>query len=343
MNSNFRNRRTQQNRTPKLKFLVALCFIALLHSCKSSQDISSNESTADPQVVPADYQYPEDETFKVLSWNVEHFVDAYDDPYIDASRENDPTPEMENKLAYLAEALKNADADIIVLQEFESTKFLREIAKDHLTGMGYEFFASAPSDGWYMNVVLMSKFPLGILYAYGNVTTPVVDYKNDEGLSETQNNLNTRMWSIEVFPSKDYDFILTGLHLKAGRGERNESMRLGQINFLKDQFSRFVDRNASQDLLIAGDLNSTLGSQEIKTLKRGNTEGNSFFDPLPEEVLTHPSDQPSRRLDYILFNGNMQDEYIPGTAKVPELLEDEKMQAVSDHLPIVIQFKKSNR
>ncbi|NEV94870.1 endonuclease/exonuclease/phosphatase family protein [Psychroflexus sp. YR1-1] len=342
MNSSFSNNRTPLNCTPKLKFLVCLCCIALLYSCKSSQDISRTDSKADSQVVPADYQYPEDETFKVLSWNVEHFVDAYDDPYMDASRENNPTPELENKVAYLAEALKNADADIVVLQEFESTKFLKEIAEEQLSGMGYEFFASAPSDGWYMNVVLMSKFPLGILYAYGNVTTPVVDYTNDEGLSETQNNLNTRMWSIEVFPSKNYDFILTGLHLKAGRGERNASMRLGQINFLKDQFSRFLDRNASQDLLIAGDLNSTLGSQEIETLKQGNTEGNTFFDPLPENILTHPSDKPSRRLDYILFNGNMQDEYIPETARVPELLEDEKMQAVSDHLPIVFQFTKSN-
>jgi len=28
--------------------------------------------------------------FKILSWNLEHFVDAYDDPSIKNSRENNP-------------------------------------------------------------------------------------------------------------------------------------------------------------------------------------------------------------------------------------------------------------
>ena len=69
---------------------------------------------------------------------------------------------------------------------------------------------------------------------------------------------------------------MTGLHLKAGRGERNEAMRLGQINFLKYQFSRFLKMEASQNLLVAGDLNSVLESKEIEVLKSGNSEGDIF-------------------------------------------------------------------
>lgn len=343
MNSNLNNMKLVKTNTSKFKLLITICLIALLQSCQSSQNMSRIDSSEDSRVIPADYEYSDKGTFKILSWNVEHFVDGYDDPYIDSFRENNPYPQMDNKVAYLVEALKKTDADIVVLQEFESTKFLREIAEEHLKGMGYKFFASAPSDGWYMNVVLMSKVPLGVLYAYGNVTTPVVDYTNEEGLSETQNNLNTRMWSLEVYPSGDYNFILTGLHLKAGRGDRNESMRLGQINFLKNQFSRFIKMNASQNLLIAGDLNSTLGSKEIEALKRGETEAKKFYDPLPEDVLTHPSDNPSRRLDYVLFNGNMQQEYLKGSAGIPELLDDEKMKTLSDHLPLVIEFQKDDQ
>lgn len=327
----------------KFTFLVVAYFV--FQSCIPTQDINDDNSSfnfGDTQVIPADYQYPKEETFKILSWNVEHFVDDFDDPYIDNSRENNAPPEMDEKVAYLAEALKRADADIVVLQEFESTKFLRKFAEDNLAGMGYNFFASAPSDNWYMNVVVMSKFPLGILYSYGNVTTPVVNYKNEDGLLETQNNINTRMWSLEVFPSEDYDFILTGLHLKAGRGERDESMRLGQINFLKHQFSRFLKMNPAQNLLIAGDLNSTLGSKEINTLKSGNNDGDVFFDPLPEDVLSHPVNDPSRRLDYILFNGNMQNEYLSGSAQIPDLMHTEKMEVLSDHLPLIIRFRKND-
>lgn len=349
MNSNHRDIQNGVNNRPVLRLLIAIFSVSILQFCSPAQDIgernsSNNQQKAlkleDVQVTPVGYQYPNKETFKVLSWNVEHFVDNFDDPYIDAARENKPDAEMSEKVAYLAEALKLEDADIVIFQEFESTKFLRKIAQDHLAGMGYEFFASAPSDGWYMNVVVMSKFPLGILYSYGNVTTPVVDYKDENGLAETQNTLNTRMWSLEVFPAKDYNFLLTGLHLKAGRGERNEAMRLGQINFLKHQFSRFLKMDASQNLLVAGDLNSVLESKEIEVLKSGNSKGEIFYDPLPENVLTHPSDNPSRRLDYVLFNGNMKNEYIPGSAKIPNFFDDKKMKVLSDHLPIIIRFKK---
>ena len=305
----------------------------------SSED-KSNFDLREAQVIPSGFNYSNQNTFKVLSWNVEHFVDEYDDPYIDASRENEPELSMTEKVSYLAEALIQENADVVVLQEFESSKFLRKIAEDHLQDMGYEFFASAPSDNWYMNVVVMSKLPLGVLYSYGNVTTPVVDYKDKNGLIETQNNLNTRMWSLEIFPAENYNFILTGLHLKAGRGERNESMRLGQIQFLKHQFKRFMAMNSSQNLLIAGDLNSTLKSIEIESLKQGENEALTFYDPLPENVMTHSVENPSRRLDYVLFNGNMKKEFVKGSAQVPELLTADKMKVLSDHLPLVISFDK---
>ena len=325
---------------------MLICIIISLYGCFSQEDkkksVSEDSNTFDlrkAQVIPSGYEYPNQNTFKVMSWNVEHFVDEYDDPFINADREDKPDSSMEEKVSYLVEALKKENSDIVLLQEFESTKFLKQIAKDHLKGMGYKFFASAPSDNWYMNVVIMSKLPLGVLYSYGSATTPVIDYKNEDGLIETQNKINTRMWSLEVFPAKDYNFILTGLHLKAGRGERNESMRLGQIQLLKQQFERFITLNSSQNLLVAGDLNSTLGSKEIKALKQGENKANTFYDPLPEDVLTHSVENPSRRLDYALFNGNMQNEYVKGSAQIPDLLSTTKMEKISDHFPVVITFK----
>jgi endonuclease/exonuclease/phosphatase family metal-dependent hydrolase len=322
--------------------------LLFLQSCRSTTDDKTKDQITkgdrsldlrDAQIQPEGYDYSEQHTFKVLSWNVEHFVDGYDDPYIDASRENNPESKLREKLAYFVEGLNNANADIVILQEFESSKYLRQIAKDSLSHLGYTYFASAPSDDWYMNVVVMSKFPLGVLYAYGNVTTPALNCVNEDGVKETQNHLNTRMWSLEVFPSEDYNFILTGLHLKAGRGERNEALRLGQINFLKQQFQRFIKIDPSQNLLITGDLNSTLESNEIKALKQGTHEADTFIDPLPKAVMTHPSDEPERRLDYALFNGNMQNEYVANSAKVPDLLDPEKLVVLSDHLPVMISFK----
>ena len=77
---------------------------------------------------PVGYQFPEGETFKVLSWNVEHFVDDFDNPYINNRREDNPPTNMLERRARLAEVLKLADADIIVFQEFESSTYAKGIS-----------------------------------------------------------------------------------------------------------------------------------------------------------------------------------------------------------------------
>ena len=290
------------------------------------------------EVMPVGYQYSKKDSFKVLSWNVAHFVDSFDDPYIDSKRENQPDSLMGNKVASLVVALRRIDADVVVLQEFESAKFLRSLANEHLQDMGYKYFADVPSHGWYMNVVMMSKFPLGIIYGYGNVTTPVLGASIASGATETQNTLNTRMWSIDVYPSPNYNFLLTGVHLKAGRGERNVAMRKGQINFLKQQFKRFLKEDKNKNILVLGDFNSVQGSEEINLFLQEKNKREKFIDPLPDSAMTHTSDAPKRRLDYVLINTNMYKEYKVGSAKVSSLFSPLKMREISDHLPVTINF-----
>ncbi|WP_405609411.1 endonuclease/exonuclease/phosphatase family protein [Polaribacter sp. Asnod1-A03] len=326
--------------------IYSILFLTLI-GCVSSKnliekDVSfSKESYIaknNGEVIPSGYVYSKENSFKVLSWNVEHFVDSFDDPYIDSKRENTPDSLMGDKVANLAIALKKIDADVVVLQEFESAKFLRSIADEKLQNMGYKYFADVPSHGWYMNVVVMSKFPLGVIYGYGNVTTPLLEYKNEEGQLETQNTLNTRMWSLEVYPTPDYNFLLTGVHLKAGRGERNIAMRKGQINFLKQQFKRFLKEDKSKNILVVGDFNSLLGSEEINLFLNEKRNREKFIDPLPRTVMTHTSDDPKRRLDYILMNTNMYKEYKENSASVPQLFLPKKMREISDHLPVTTTF-----
>ena len=330
-----------------MKNSIYILVFLILISCGGSKNLIEKDASFSEksyvakesgEVIPSDYIFPKKESFKVLSWNVEHFVDSFDDPYIDSKRENSPDSLMNNKVANLVTALKKIDADVVVLQEFESAKFLRSIADENLQNMGYAYFADVPSHGWYMNVVVMSKFPLGIIYGYGNVTTPLLEYKNEEGQLETQNTLNTRMWSIEVYPSSDYNFLLTGVHLKAGRGERNIAMRKGQINFLKQQYKRFLKEDKNKNILVVGDFNSVQGSEEINLFLNEKVKREKFIDPLPETVMTHTSDDPKRRLDYILMNTNMYKEYKENSAEVPQLFVPKKMREISDHLPVTTTF-----
>lgn len=294
-------------------------------------------------VIPDDYQYPQQETFTIISWNVEHFLDEYDDPYIQHEREDDSAQSMGNRRAYLAEALRMANADIVVLQEFESAKLLRNIADNELADMGYEFFADAPSHGWYMNVVMMSRFPLGVMYTYGNANTAVLNYVDENGKVETQRNLNTRAWSIDVFPSDDYSFLMTSVHLKAGRGERNIGMRLGQIQFLKTQFERFLWEDPNRNILIVGDFNALPDTLEINTLLAGESSGNRFIDPQGPDDFTHTAIEPQRRLDYMLVNENMLPEMVKGTVRPVYYFEAEKQDELADHLPVVAEFYLNER
>lgn len=288
-------------------------------------------------VSPSDYKNPVGDTLKVLTWNVEHFVDKHDNPYINAKRENQsPETKIQKRIGFLVEALQKIEADIVVFQEFESQAFLQKIIKENLSEMGYRFFASSPSPNWYMNVIVMSRVPLGVIYGYGSVITPVKGSLDKNGLPETQNMINTRMWSVDVLVNDNYSFVLTGLHLKAGRRERDVSMRKGQINFLLGQFNRFIKEDKKTNILVAGDLNSISGSNELDLFTKGKGKV-KFVDPLSEKkALSHPADSPERLLDYILPNTQMSKKLI--NINVVKPFDAEKMREISDHLPVLGKF-----
>ncbi len=314
--------------------------LIFVFSCKPSDRPFLSEA----QVYPEDYQPLPSDTFRVMTWNVEHFVDLYDNPYVNNKRENNPdTAFLQEKFQLFAEAVKKADADVLVLQEIEHIQLAKQLSEELFPELNYRFFADAASINWYQNVVVMSRLPLGVMYSYGSVHSPV-SYTDEEGKEqyETQSKINTRIWTIEVMARQDYNFYLTGAHLKAGRGERDVAMRLGQIALLKEHYARIYNEHKNANIMVAGDLNSYPDSREIKSFKE-EVSGISFMDLLPADVMTHTADDPKRRLDYILVNENMMPELVEGSVQVPMLLEVEAMRKVSDHLPVIADFVASER
>lgn len=316
----------------RIAFLLCSFAMAITFGCQAQEGRSPVYSPAaafDPS-----YQGVGD-SLKIVSWNVEHFVDKYDNPYINNRREDEPKGD-DNRLNEFVKAIRNMDADIVVLQEFESAPFAKQIADTHLEDMGYRYFADHESNNWYMNVVIMSRVPLGVMYGYGAIHTPVRWNENGVEKYKTQDYINTRMWSCEIWVNENYRFMLTALHLKAGRDEDDVAMRLGQIAFIKEQQARFLQANESEDLIILGDLNALPNGVELAALKSGE-KGNMFTDGLKEGQFTHPANDPQRRLDYILYNTNFEEEVIEGSARVERPLEN--MRAVSDHLPVSLMLR----
>lgn len=317
-------------------FLSCLLFAFVLGSCTQPAGLYRKG-----MVTPENYTDRVGDTLKVLSWNVEHFLDSHDNPYTQNRRE-DSSQNMEGRTALLVEALRQADADIVVLQEFEHVQLLRQLAQDSLSEMGYTFFADHESINWYMNVVVMSRVPLGVVYGYGAVTTPVVyrDEKTGELRKESQSMINTRMWSVDVLVSPAYSFLLTGVHLKAGRGARHEAMRMGQLAFLKEQYARFLREDKRKNILLVGDFNATPESRELELMKTGKG-GARFVDNLPKEVFSHPAEAPKWRIDHILPNANMQNELVE--VQVVYFFDKATQRKLADHLPLVATFVTRER
>lgn len=188
-----------------------------------------------------------------------------------------------------------------------------------------------------MNVVIMSRVPLGVFHSYANVNTPIIGQTDEKGNTESQTFINNRMWTTDVLVSRDYRFTLSGLHLKAGGGKRNERWRLGQINLLRQHLKSLASTDKDKNMVVTGDLNTTPGSTEFNQLLGDSMP--LFVDPLAEsEAYSHPSDSPSRRIDHILVNQNMANELVPNSTKIVLPLSRDKMIKISDHLPVEAKF-----
>ena len=329
---------------------VAACATAAPHSPAAAP--AAAPLPASTQALPRGLVYPAHDTLHVVTWNVEHFVDAHDDPYVSTGREDRPPADMAERRALLGRALRALDADVVVLQEFESVAFAEALARELVPELGYRFAAGAPSPTWYQNVVVLSRLPLGVLRAYGNVVTPVEEWHDSLGRAETQSLVNNRMWTVELRARPGYAVQLTGLHLKAGRSPRDVGHRLGQVRFLRGELARLQRLEPDANLLVVGDLNATPDSRELRLFRgepcteRRECDGAGeplLVDPLPPATLTHPSDAPTRRIDHVLVGRAMLPELVPGSGSVARPLADAELRRISDHLPVTVTFLTRDR
>jgi endonuclease/exonuclease/phosphatase family metal-dependent hydrolase len=328
----------------KSLYTFSLLIFAFSFTACSTTDLTS-DSTASTDIgdwesiaTHSGYDHTEHDTISVVTWNVEHFVDDYDNPYIDNDRENNPDENLAERRKLLAEALIDIDADIVVFQEIESAAYVESIAEEYLSDMNYRYFTSRESNDWYMNVVVMSRVPLGVLYSYANPYTYILGEQDDDGSPSVQNLTNNRMLSVGVHVNPSYSFVLSGLHLKAGRGDRNEGWRIGQINLLREHYSMITAMDPNARILVAGDLNTMPGDREFLHLL-GTDTNLTFVDPLADvESYTHTADDPQRQLDHILPNQAMMEDLVQGSAVVASPFDAQTMRFISDHLPVVAKF-----
>lgn len=297
---------------------------------------------------PPEYTPAGKSTFTVATYNVAWLTDAYDNPYVDTENDNDTTKTSPAKLKAVASIIKSLDADIIVLQEVESQAFTLKFAETHLPDSGYKYIAGADSPTWIQNVIVLSRFPLGVQYTYSNVHTPVEGFKDeDTGKPEAQAFTNNRMMAVDVLVDDDYAVTVFGVHLKAGPGEKNEAWRVGQIAFMRGQMQRFLAERPNANIVVAGDFNLAPDGMEFRRLVAPANGVPMLVDVAAKAadpaLLTHPANDPGRRIDFILPNANMAKEYVAGSLKTAKPLPAAEMYAASDHLPVIATFESTDK
>jgi endonuclease/exonuclease/phosphatase family metal-dependent hydrolase len=273
---------------------------------------------------------PSGSTFKVMSWNLEHFTDDYDDPYVSSDMEDQSSKTIADR-EHIALAIRRANADFIVFQEAEGEAQVGAFVKLYLADMGYTTVAAVRGETWYQNLVFVSRVPIRRITTLKTADLPIV------GTQQVQRKLNNRIVMAEIQVTPEYRAFVVGLHLKAGRTDEDRGARFGQIDAVHELIAETMRAHPDANVFVLGDMNFHPGEPEFLRLTQGDTELVSLFKDAGYP-RTHPADGPSRHIDMILVNRNMLAEYIPGTAAVAMPLPRETMMQSSDHLPVVASF-----
>lgn len=301
---------------------------------------ASSDAVRDAQALLPGYAYPPSDTVRLATYNLEHFVDAFDSPYVSAQREDAPDPaDLARRHRLFVDALRALDADVLSLQEVEGEGLVRALVDSLAPELGYRFVASADDADWYMNVVVLSRLPLGPLTTFADAVTPIPGHTDAAGRPDATDLANHRLVAVDVYARPSATLTVVAAHLKAGRSGRDEAWRTGQAGLLHAWLGqRFADPDAA-DVVLAGDLNAIPGSPSFAALL--NADGAlgpvRFSDPLSlASAFTHPADRPQRRLDHILVSEGAEPDVVTGSASVVRPVPEP--ERLSDHLPVVLDL-----
>ncbi len=238
------------------------------------------------------------------------------------------------KLDNITKGMKKLDADIIVLPELNPLSHGQVLA-DKL---------SEPNDSCYKAVVPdqpKARQEIGILYkCHVTVINPGLVIGSDLG---KQGYRNAAVAHVKI---EDFDFVLVGFHLKAGRGTSNRSLRNNQLKIING-FIQGVLMAGEKDVIVIGDYNMIPG-QDVDNFNTLNADGSLRF--VSSEDLTGQGSHISTHgignlLDGYAFTTVDDPEYQNGSLKIVQMhdelglsLQDFKKQ-VTDHLPLVAVFE----
>lgn len=147
----------------------------------------------------------------------------------------------------------------------------------------------------------------------------------------------------------EFDFVLVGLHLKAGRGSSNRNLRNQQVDVIANWIDANVFQTAEKDVLVIGDYNM-IPRSDISNFER-LSDGKLLYvssTDLPPGTFSHiKSSGAGSLLDGYAISETHTSEYITDSVEVLRTDHLTNMglskfrEDVSDHRPIIARFNDS--
>jgi len=236
------------------------------------------------------------------------------------------------KAPVFAEAIAALDAEVVVLVEVNPDGYVENLV-DELRELGLGYRATLVDQSARQNIAILAK--LGV-----SVENPRLVEGSDNG------NVHLRKALAADVRIGSFDFLLIGVHLKAGRDRSDREVRNAQVTAIE---SFIVEATAGdeKDVLLIGDYNMVPGDDQTNFDLLNTTGGLRYLSSeLPEGTFSHISRSGSHRLldGYAIATEHTR-EYLAGSLRVVPLHEISDLDLgayrdrISDHLPLIADFR----
>jgi endonuclease/exonuclease/phosphatase family metal-dependent hydrolase len=273
-------------------------------------------------------------TIRVATYNLRNYLTM--DRRVDGSYRPDyPKPEAEKTA--LREVIREANADVLAVQEIGTLPFLEELRQDLRTeGLDYPYLHHLEAADEERHIAVLSKIPFAKEHSVDLLFFKYFGEKEavKRGLIELVFDTNDHRWSLFV------------VHLKSRYSDRrddpeSEQRRVGEARAVRNRILKRYPEPGESSFLIVGDLNDTRASRTVASLlKRGQTEISIVVPAFNQWGQTwtyhYQKEEVYSRSDYFLTSPGMLPLIRTGRGRI---IESEAAPMASDHRLVAIDLE----
>lgn len=280
---------------------------------------------------------------RLATYNIRNLFDGIQNPGKEPEK-----AKPEKELQALSEAMHHINADVMGLQEVESKEVLTQFRDRFLGDMGYrEVVLIEGNDARGIDVALFSRYPVLDVKSHKDARFDVPG-QGVMGLSRD-------LLQVRLQGPNNYIFTMFVTHLKSHHGDAPADVRRHaealKVREIIDQFSA---QNPRENVVLVGDFNDPPRSPHIGPITQPPARGGMnltdlILQDLGEQdwVYTYHPQKYRSRIDYILLNDNMKNEYIPRSVQLYKPHKEGNdwkelyFYNASDHIPVTVELDVS--